>query len=81
MAHHCHSLLDCIDVRGLLFRSDTVYGRIKESSVYYSTTDIKAYDAGVWLSQNYPGNTTVVVTEIPGFWFSKLFRKKRDCTN
>jgi len=41
-----------------------------EASVFYSTSDIKAYDAGVWLNQNYPGDATVVVTQIPGFWFS-----------
>jgi hypothetical protein len=40
-----------------------------EAGVYYSTSDIKAYDAGVWLSNNFPDETTVVVTEIPGNWF------------
>ena len=52
-----------------------VYGKINEASVYYSTTDIKAYDAGVWLAANYPGNSTVVVTEIPGFWFQEFSGK------
>ncbi len=37
--------------------------------MYYSTSDIKAYDAGTWLRNNYPDETTVVVTEVPGFWF------------
>jgi len=59
----------------LVFRFGTVYGRIMEGSVYYSTSDIKAYDAGVWLSSNFPDNTTVVVTEVPGFWF-RLFSGK-----
>ena len=59
----------------LVFRSDVVYGRIMDASVFYSTTDIKAYDAGVWLGQNYPNNATVVVTEIPGFWFSTFSGK------
>ena len=54
----------------LVFRSNVVYGKILQASVFYSTTDIKAYDAGVWLKQNYPGNATVVDTQIPGFWFS-----------
>jgi len=58
-----------------VFRFGTVYGRIMEGSVYYSTSDIKAYDAGVWLSSNFPDNTTVVVTEVPGFWF-RLFSGK-----
>ena len=59
----------------LVYRSNTVYGKINEASVYYSTTDIKAYDAGVWLAANYPGNSTVVVTEIPGFWFQEFSGK------
>jgi len=59
----------------LVFRSDVVYGRIMQASVYYSTTDPKALDAGQWLSQNYPGNATVVVTQVPGFWFSSFSGK------
>jgi len=54
----------------LVGRSNVVYGKIMQASVFYSTTDIKAYDAGVWLEQNYPSNATVVDTQIPGFWFS-----------
>ncbi|MCL5949197.1 MAG: glycosyltransferase family 39 protein [Candidatus Bathyarchaeota archaeon] len=59
----------------LVYRSDIVYGKIMEASVYYSTTDIKAYDAGVWLNANYPGNSKVVATEIPGFWFQEFSGK------
>jgi hypothetical protein len=58
-----------------VFRFGTVYGKIMEGSVYYSTSDVKAYDAGVWLSTNFPGEATVVVTEVPGYWFS-LFSGK-----
>jgi len=54
----------------LVFRSNVAYGKIMEASVFYSTTDTKALDAGVWLEQNYPGNATVVDTQIPGYWFS-----------
>ena len=42
----------------VVFRSDIVYGKIMEASVYYSTTDIKAYDAGVWLRQIILNNGT-----------------------
>src|SRR5665648_11311 len=59
----------------VVYRSDIVYGRIMEASVYYSTTDLKAYDAGVWLRSNYPENSTVVVTEVPGFWFQEFSGK------
>jgi hypothetical protein len=58
-----------------VFRFGTVYGKIMEGSVYYSTSDLKAYDAGVWLKNNFPDEATVVVTEIPGFWF-RLFSGK-----
>jgi hypothetical protein len=58
-----------------VFRFGTVYGKIMEGSVYYSTSDIKAYNAGVWLSNNFSDETTVVVTEVPGFWF-RLFSGK-----
>ena len=59
----------------VVYRSDVVYGRIMQGSVFYATTDIKAYDAGVWLKANYPDNTTVVTTEIPGFWFQEFSGK------
>ena len=59
----------------LVARSDIVYGKINEASVYYSTTDVKALDAGVWLKTNYPGNSTAVTTEIPGFWFQEFSGK------
>jgi len=54
----------------LVYRSNAVYGKNIQYSAFYSTTDIKALDAGVWLGQNYPGDSTVVDTQIPGFWFS-----------
>ena len=59
----------------LVGRSDVVYGKIMQASVFYSTTDIKALDAGVWLEQNYPGDATVVDTQVPGSWFSTFSGK------
>jgi asparagine N-glycosylation enzyme membrane subunit Stt3 len=59
----------------VVVRSDTVYGKILEAANYYSTTDIKAYDAGLWLRNNYPENATVVVTRAPGFWFQEFSDK------
>jgi hypothetical protein len=58
-----------------LFRFGVVYGKINEASIYYSTSDIKGYDAGVWLRNNFPDETTAVVTEVPGFWF-RIFSGK-----
>jgi hypothetical protein len=59
----------------VVYRSDIVYGKIMEASVYYSTTDLKAYDAGVWLRSNYLENSTIIVTEVPGFWFQEFSGK------
>jgi hypothetical protein len=54
----------------LLFRFQTVGDRINQGANYYSTSDLKAYDAAVWLKQNFPTTAgTVVVTEKPGSWF------------
>jgi hypothetical protein len=59
----------------VVYRSNTVYGKITEAGVYYSTTDQKAMDAGLWLRENYPDNTSVVVTKVPGFWFQEFSGK------
>ena len=65
-------LLIVLVVAMVVYRADTVYGRIMEASVYYSTTDVKAFDAGVWLKANYPPNSTVITTYVPGFWFQEF---------
>ena len=56
----------------VVYRSNDLYAEIMEGSIYYSTTDIKAFDAGVWLKANYPPNSTVVTTYVPGFWFQQF---------
>jgi hypothetical protein len=58
-----------------LFHFSVVYGRIMEASVYYSTSDMKAFDAGSWLRTHYLGPSKAVVTEIPGDWLG-LFSGK-----
>jgi len=65
-------LLVVLMVAMVIYRADVVYGRIMEASVYYSTTDVKAFDAGVWLKANYPPNSTVITTYVPGFWFQEF---------
>lgn len=60
----------------LVARSDMVYGKAQQSATYYSTSDTKALDAGVWLQQNYPNNDgTVVDTQNPGSWFADFCGK------
>jgi hypothetical protein len=56
----------------IVYRWDVVYGKIMEGSVYYSTTDVKALDAGLWLKDNYLQNSTVISTYIPGFWLQEF---------
>jgi hypothetical protein len=54
----------------VVFRFGVVYGKIMEGSVYYSTSDVKGYDAALWLQKNFPNPAiNVTVTEIPGSWF------------
>jgi hypothetical protein len=64
-------LLVVLVVAMVIYRADVVYGKIMEASVYYSTTDAKAFDAGVWLKANYPPST-VITTYVPGFWFQEF---------
>jgi hypothetical protein len=56
----------------VVYRSNGLYGEIMEGSVYYSTSDVKALDAGLWLKDNYPQNSTVISTYIPGFWLQEF---------
>lgn len=53
----------------LIARFGIVYGKIQEAGVYYSTSDVKSYDAGMWIRNNFPSDVNAVATEIPGFWF------------
>ena len=53
----------------LVFRFQTIGDRINQGASFYSTSDLRAYDAATWLKQNYPGTMTVVVTQKPGLWF------------
>ncbi len=53
----------------LLARSQVLGAKLNESFYYYSTSDVNAYDAGVWLRENFPNAANVTVTEKPGSWF------------
>ena len=58
-----------------ILRFGVVYGKILEGSVFYSTSDVKGFDSALWLRDNYPDPTTVVVTEVPGSWFGVFSEK------
>ncbi len=50
-----------------------VYGTcegIMQAVAFNSNSDLNAYNAAVWLSQNYPGDANVVATRNPGDWFA-----------
>ena len=53
----------------LFFRFQVVLGKAGEGVEYYSTSDINAYNAGLWLKQSSPEPAKVVVTAKPGAWF------------
>ncbi|MCW4001196.1 MAG: hypothetical protein NWE93_13260 [Candidatus Bathyarchaeota archaeon] len=44
-------------------------------AAYNSRADITTYEAGVWLSKNYPDAANVVVTLNPGAWFAVFSEK------
>ncbi len=50
-------------------------GRVAWAGEYNATSDPLAYDAAVWLNQNYPQPVTLVVTQNPGDWFSVFSNK------
>ncbi len=51
-------------------RFDTLSGKISESVAFYSTSDSSAYQAAMWLRENYADqNTKIVTMEKPGTWF------------
>ena len=53
----------------MLVRFQTVSGKIGESTAFYSVSDVNAYQAGSWISQNFPdASSKVVATEKPGHW-------------
>jgi hypothetical protein len=48
----------------------TVSGKLEEDVVFYSTSDMNAYQAGGWIRENYPDTSAqVVVSKEPGHWF------------
>ncbi|NLE06678.1 MAG: hypothetical protein GX638_17985, partial [Crenarchaeota archaeon] len=51
-------------------RVDNISGKTSEILVFYSTSDINAYEAAIWLRENYEEqNIKVVAMEKPGTWF------------
>ncbi len=60
----------CSLIAVMAIRFDTLSGKIQESVVFYSTSDSSAYEAAIWLRQNYGDkNSKVVASEKPGTWF------------
>jgi hypothetical protein len=53
----------------IFFHINNTYSDVMYDGAFNSNSDINAYDAGVWLNQNYPDTANVVVTRNPGDWF------------
>jgi len=64
------SLIVLMSCTIIVFHIYNTYGRIMHAGAFNSTSDINAYDAAVWLNQNYPSDATVVATKNPGDWFA-----------
>jgi len=56
-------------------RFPVLTSKISEATEYYSYIDLSGYQAGLWLKNNYPCKSTVLVTEKPGVFFG-LFSDK-----
>jgi hypothetical protein len=54
----------------IVFHIDNTYREVTLAAEFNLTSDVNAYDAGVWLNQTYPGTATVAVTKNPGDWFA-----------
>jgi hypothetical protein len=53
----------------LVVRFEELGKQVNEELYYYSISDRNAYDAAVWVRENYLGPATTVVSEKPGSWF------------
>jgi len=57
------------------FQVWNTFNAISYDAAFNSVVDLNAYNAAVWLSQDYPGAATVVDTISPGDWFTILSGK------
>lgn len=53
----------------LVMRGYSLGTQLDAAIPFYSASDPKALQAGIWLKNNYPEPATVIVTSSPGFWF------------
>jgi hypothetical protein len=59
----------------LVMRGYSIGTQLNAAIPFYSASDPKALQAGLWLKANYPEPATVVVTSSPGFWFKAFCEK------
>ncbi|MCL2172253.1 MAG: glycosyltransferase family 39 protein [Nitrososphaerota archaeon] len=59
----------------LVMRGSSLGAHVNAAITFYSASDPKALDAGLWLKANYPEPATVIVTSSPGFWFRAFCEK------
>lgn len=59
----------------LIMRGYSLGTQIDAAVPFYSASDPKALQAGLWLKANYPEPATVIVTSSPGFWFKAFCEK------
>jgi hypothetical protein len=70
------SLIALMSCTVVVFQIYNTYGSIMIAAAYNSNSDINAYDAAVWLDQNYPDAATIVVTRNPDDWFTVFSEKQ-----
>jgi len=65
-------ILSCF---ALVMRGYSLGTQVNAAIPFYSASDPKALQAGLWLKANYPEPATVIVTSSPGFWFRAFCEK------
>lgn len=79
LRHYLYYLKDAFIISIIIWllasRFPVLTSKVSEATEYYSYVDQPAYQAGLWLKNNFPGKSTAIVTEKPGLFFGMVSGK------
>ncbi|MEM2911431.1 MAG: hypothetical protein QW146_02880 [Candidatus Bathyarchaeia archaeon] len=79
LRHYLYYLKDAVIISIIIWllasRFPALTSKVSEATEYYSYVDLPAYQAGLWLKNNFHGKSTVIVTEKPGLFFGMISGK------
>jgi hypothetical protein len=79
LRHYLYYLKDAFIIFIIIWllasRFPALTSKVSEATEYYSYVDLPAYQAGLWLKNNFLGKATVIVTEKPGLFFGLVSGK------